>query len=265
MEARLLWPLTLFSMVFAFSASKGPPSLPDDAGPYITGQLQHLDVLIVYTTCPFNNRTKRAPFDWRRLPCSSVALHCNKSTLDVDCFEAVPMLDFFVQNYDRPLARKYIFIHAHERSWHYPESIYVQLAFLLNSSYFATQDFGGLYATQFSSGAWGNKECSQWAEGLYQFLFAGTSMPKDPPRTSVSRPCCASFFMSSDLVKMRAKAELLLFRNRLQMWSRQNKHLTKGPAWYCSRLMEDSWHLMFYGKQNVPRGPEVRAKTTAIS
>lgn len=237
----------------------------EDARP-IAYQERHEDippVLVIYTTCMLNTNGFRV-FDASRLPAPSHELRCSPETNLIDCHEAVPMLDFLINNYEKPLAHKYIFIHGHDRAWHHPTSIFTQLRYLINSSYFQNQEFGGIYNQFYARGCWGPKE-AHWAGPLYEYLFRDTSMPQEQNCKENQRPCCATFFMSSSLTQTRPKSEYILIRDRLRQWSREHVAISKGPAYYCGRSLEYTWHILLANKSFIPKNPMEMSLFTATT
>jgi hypothetical protein len=174
----------------------------------------------------------------------SIGILCNNVTNPYDCHEAVPYLNFVIDNYDSNLADKYIFVHGHDRAWHYQGSVLTAIGTLINTRYFRNQNFGGLFKAEYAGGACGEGE-SGWAGPLYRFLFANTSMPTQMVTESNQRPCCGTFWMNSELVRTRPKEEYVLIRDRLREWSKENMDRTPSAAWFCGRMMEYNWHILF--------------------
>lgn len=216
-----------------------------------SGSSQLHPVLFLYLTCPGSNSTRS--FDFSRLPGASLEVRCNPVTNKIDCNEAVPILNFLLTTYDKPLAEKYVFLHAHEEAWHYNRDIFSQLPLLLSSNYFRSRSFGGVFGRYFSDDAWGPGE-EEWARPLYHFLFNGTSMPTEPIRKKNQRPCCSTFFMNSELVRTRQKWEYRQIIDRLRAWSRRHMDIERGPAYWCGRVLEYNWHLLISNKSYIPRG-----------
>ena len=76
-----------------------------------------------------------------------------------------------------------------------------QLRKLLQSTYFLTEQFGGIFRRFYGQDAWGPNE-EPWARPIYHYLLQGTSMPHEPVRAGNQRPCCATFFMDSSLTQL---------------------------------------------------------------
>lgn len=205
--------------------------------------------LLVYTTCHIPGKIP-APFSIWKTSIPAIGLECNQTTRTIDCNEAVPYLNFIIDHYDKPLADKYIFAHGHDNSWHYQGDFFDALENLLNSTYFRKMSYGGVFRGYYFKGAWGDKE-DWWARPLYRFIFKNTSMPADPIERNNQRPCCATFWLNSDLIKNRKKSEYIEMRNKLREWSITHADAKPDPAWYCGRTMEYNWHIIFTKKAYI--------------
>jgi hypothetical protein len=179
-----------------------------------------------------------------------LGIECDNETNFVDCHEAVPYLNFIIENYDKPLADKYIFAHGHEEAWHYQGNFFEALDSLLKSTYFRKMKYGGVFRGTYATGAWGPGE-GRWAKGLYRWIFNGTTMPPEPIETGNQRPCCATFWLNQELIKNRKVEEYVRVRDGLRDWSRRHADADPDPAWFCGRLMEYNWHILFTKKAYV--------------
>jgi hypothetical protein len=200
--------------------------------------------LLVYTTC----RGDRFPV-WKT-PIPAVGIECDNETNSIDCHEAVPYLNFIIENYDRPLADKYIFAHGHEAAWHYAGNFFDALESLLRSTYFRKLKYGGVFRQTFSTGAWGDGE-EHWARPLYSYVFKQTAMPAAPVEVGNQRPCCATFWLNSELIRNRKVTEYIAVRDALREWSKENRNMEPNPAYFCGRVMEYNWHILFTKKAFV--------------
>lgn len=251
-RSSLLVVLLLFEFRTSGHQHHSPPLLQPTNVPYGPGPPKIAPILFVYTTCNLTVKAKSGKFDRRRLPGPSKELTCIPETNRFDCCESVPMLNFIIANYETPLADKYVFIHGHEESWHYKPPLYTQLQKIMATSYFDTEDYGGIYGEYFTPGPRPGGEQS-WALPIYKYIFANTSMAHDA-RVGAS-PCCGTFFMKSSLIHTRAKSEYIIIRDNLRRWSREHLHVPLGAAFRCSRVMEWTWHILFANKTNIPKAP----------
>ena len=236
-----------------FRFSKTDPSKPliTYSNIMATPTGQRPRALLIYTTCHLPDRPVSEFSIWRTsIP--AIGIECNKETRFDDCNEAVPYLNFVIDNYDTPLADKYIFAHGHDTSWHYQGDFFDALESLLDSAYFRKMKYGGVFRGQYASGAWGENE-EWWARPLYKYVFANTSMPPEPVEEHNQRPCCATFWLNSELVRNRKKEEYIEMRDKLRQWSRAHQDANPDPAWYCGRTMEYNWHIIFTKKAYVDR------------
>jgi hypothetical protein len=93
-------------------------------------------------------------------------------------------------------------------------------------------------------------------ESQYQYMFHNTSMPPHMIDANNLFPCCATFFVDSDLVRTRSKDEYLLIISRLRQWSKEHPRVrNQEPAVYCGRVMEYTWHILLTNRTNIPQLP----------
>jgi hypothetical protein len=207
---------------------------------------QH-DVLIVYTTCNSSDR-----FAIWKTAIPAVRIECDSATRANDCNEAVPLLNFVIRHYDEPLAARYVFAHGHNYGWHYQGDFFDGLRALFRTRYWRRREYGGVFKGFYAGGAWGTDE-GWWARPLYSFVFSNTSMPMLPIETNNFRPCCATFWFNSALIRTRKKDEYITIRERLREWSRTHQNLNPTPAFYCGRIMEYNWHILLANRSCIPR------------
>jgi hypothetical protein len=206
--------------------------------------------LLIYTVC---NEFRMSAFSLWRTSLPHLKISCNPYTRWIDCHEAVGYLTFAIETYDRPLARRYLFIHAHDRSWHYNRNVFDALDQCRKSNYYKEQRYGAIFPDMPGTGPWGRGK-DYCAKSLYYEIFNGTSMPANPIRENNLRPCCATFFMDSELIRTRPKAEYILIRDRLRTYSLRMREEGLGRKRYsirCSWLMEWNWHIMFANRSNI--------------
>jgi hypothetical protein len=211
----------------------------------LTRYLELPPVMVVYTSC-----NDFWPFPVWKLSMPSYQLKCHPETNSIDCKEAVPMLEFLIKTWDQPLAHKYIFVHAHEFSWHYPRSVFSQIQDLIKTSYFRDNDIGGVFP-DFREGPYEPE-----MDAIYEYVFRNTSMPPKLYQKWNNRPCCSTFFVNSDLVRTRGVDEYKLIISRLRQWSRENPNAYgRDAAYFCSRILEYNWHVMLTTRSNVTALP----------
>ena len=64
-------------------------------------------------------------------------------------------------------------------------------------------------------------------------------------------PCCATFFVKTKQIRKRSKEEYIkIFQNLLE-WIKYNKDM----QFYCSRLFEFTWHILFTNNYEIPLPP----------
>lgn len=208
-------------------------------------------VALIYATCAIPGKTQPEFSPWRsKIP--TIQAECDMKTRGIDCNEAVPYLNFIIENYDNPIADRYIFVHGHDRAWHHTANLFDALEKLMQLTYWQENSFGGVFYRFYARGPWGNDE-EDWAEPLYREIFVNTSMPKDPQIMNNQRPCCATFWFDSKLIKNRQKKEYILIRDRLRNWSLHHAYVVPNPGYYCGRTMEYNWHILLTKKSLVQR------------
>jgi hypothetical protein len=139
------------------------------------------------------------------------------------------------------------FMHAHDTSWHADTPMEKQWLKLLNSGdYIFDEPFGSIYC--FNNKLWaanqlvtGSKPVSWW----WNLMFKDTNWQKEPiDIDSLAYSCCATFFVSGELLLrhsiaeyQRVQANLLAACNRSELFP----PAYPGPV---GRLMEGTWHFM---------------------
>ena len=190
---------------------------------------------VVITAC--GNEKEIPKFD----PEQTTFTNCNVLG---DCKEAPAYLDFLINWYDNLTEEVVVFVHGHAKSWHITnteKAIYNAV----NTSYFWEQPFGG-----FNEGVW-KKNCDNVVyQELYSYYFDNTTMPRVWNRFSVY-PCCATFFVRTEQIRMRPESDYINILNNLRKWMTINP----GQSYYCSRLFEYTWHILLTGSNFILTPP----------
>ena len=161
------------------------------------------------------------------------------------CHEAPYMLDFLYNWYDNLTEETIVFSHAHLKSWHI-DNIEDAIFSTQNTPYWKTHSFGG-----FANGLW-KRCCDNIAfQDIYPYLFNGTTMPRVWDRFS-TYPCCSTFFVKTNQIRMRPKENYRRIFLNLQKWVEMNPNL----GWHCSRVFEYTWHILLGQKTQIdpPKG-----------
>jgi hypothetical protein len=238
---------------------------------HLTHRHHLLDVLVVYTTCPVTSANDLFPAWKFRIPTFNIK--CDPLKVRQSCREAVGYLNFVISNYDYPPAKRYIFVHGHETSWHYPRSIFREVERIINTEYWRQNTYGAVYPHLI--GPW-CAETQTWAVPFYKYLYHGTSMPTEAPVSGTRWPCCGTFWVNSLQTRVRRKDEYILIRDRLIEWSLQVNNPRHEPVnrtlgivqhfpqmsgsrssagWYCSRIAEFTWALLLANISIVKQPP----------
>lgn len=204
-------------------------------------------IVVVYMTCKANPKAN-VTFDPKRFGLKTINIKCNPQTRDFECREAIPMLDFIIDNYGNYPAQKIFFIHGHERSGHYWTSVYNVIRKVIKMDYFRNDRFGGIYKAVFHPySMWApnttKKEHNREIRKIFPYVYKNTSMWHYYNLNETSFPCCSTFFIDSESMMRRTKEEYIYIRERLRELAYDYKK--RKVVWeYCSYLMEYSWHLL---------------------
>lgn len=194
-------------------------------------------ILLVYMTCG----TAYEPPPQLTIP--SIEIKCDTQNNYYQCHETGPYLKFIIDHYEKPLADIYIFIHGHETAWHYTSPVTEAIERLVHSTYVEENTFGGLEC--FWNYIPAIIKSNPIVNELYDYFFSGTSISTNP-QEYWSYPCCSTFFVHSNSIKLRKLDEYKSWFSRIQTWSRRfgNNHPEKDPAVYCGRIFEGLWNVI---------------------
>ena len=182
-------------------------------------------------------------FDDTRFNLPTYHLSCKHRESD-ECHEAVPYLRFIYEHYE-DLEGKIFFVHGHEYSWHYPQSVFQLVKQRMKSKQFKNDPFGSLTYWQVQTHIPWQIE-GRFTE-LFNDIFYNTTMMKFKDIQSYQFYCCASFFVDANNFKIRPRYEYKLFIDRLINYS----HHHSNPAYYCGRIMEYTWQLVLNEQTHV--------------
>lgn len=214
--------------------------------PKITYKRGKPAIKIVYVTCK-----EKKPFRYWEFNLPTEGLKCNKSNLKYDAKEAVPYLNWIIDNYDDPPADKIIFVHGHRKSWHYQSNIFRVVNHTIHQLAFAKNDYGGMYNLGWYNFApWVTMPA--YRQAFYE-IFHNLSLMQFYNINSSSMPCCATFYVSSKNFKYRTKEEYKIIRDRIRFYS--NKYSLDNPTMKLPILMEFIWHLLLGNTTHVDRKP----------
>lgn len=172
----------------------------------------------VYITSFDNN------FDDARFNLPTYHLSCKHIESD-ECHEAVPYLRFIYEHYDG-LEGKIFFIHGHEYSWHYRQSVFQLVKQRMKSKQFKNDPFGTFTYWQVQTHVPWQIE-GRFTEH-FNDIFYNTTMMKFKDIQSYQFYCCASFFVDANNFKIRPRSEYKLFIIRIII---QIQHITAEESW----------------------------------
>ena len=176
----------------------------------------------------------------------SVVLQCRNET--DGCNEAIPYIKAIYDWYDKITEENMVFMHSHVRSWHIGD-LTKELEPFSHTSYFREMEYGG-----FESGCWKNGCDDPTHYEPYNFIYNNVSgMPTFWDRWGVY-PCCATFFVKTEVVRRRPRSEYKKILDNAIAWAK-----TKGDKGKrCGYMFEFTWHLLFTGKQLIEPPPSYR-------
>ena len=170
--------------------------------------------------------------------------YCDQRTNRYDCHEGIPYLKFIYENYDLPAAKKFIFIHGHNTSWHHPVSIYTVINNLLRTKQFYEMDYGSV--NHFFYQTYVHWVKIEKFRKMFLHVYHDTPMMKFYNTSIVWFPCCATFFVDSKLFKTRSKEFYRELIHRYRDYSVEDPD--PYTSYYCGQLLEYTWHIIFTDK-----------------
>jgi hypothetical protein len=165
-----------------------------------------------------------------------------------------------------------IFIHAHDRSSHYPGgTIWDHIEALVKTDYFRTRDFGNVINSVlflglgfFPRDGYPWAQMDEWPINMTDyayFLFRNTSF-MNMPWTEWHMPCCSTFFMNSDLIRKHPQWEYRTVMDRVRTTIRveycdlfNRSTCASNPSqserkFILGGLLERAWGAMFTGRSD---------------
>lgn len=133
-------------------------------------------------------------------------------------------------------------MHGHIHSWHYINPLSRTMNKLINSKYIKEESFGGFQCYwNYAPTILIDKTYMK----LFNILFKKTSVKIDE-FGNWSYPCCGTFFVHTDQIKLKPKSEYIQMIENLKEWSERDIAFKKeyGNQYdgYCGRIYEMMWH-----------------------
>lgn len=170
-------------------------------------------------------------FPAMRLEVDSYNVKCNPQTDISLCKETLLLLDYIIEFHNRFPAKKIIFIHGHDTSWHYRRSVTSLINSAVKTEKFKKNDYGGLYRTGWHHQSFFLRKDKDGPEyfKMYNEIYANTSVFKYLNGYKISYPCCSTFYIDSKLINDNPLSLYKTVRDRIARWVEKNtvdsKHL----------------------------------------
>lgn len=199
--------------------------------------------LLIYVTCG------NATFNVSTSPIPTIEIHCDPTLKSIECAESGPYLRFIIDNYDKPLAEVYFFAHGHDVAWHYIEPYFQKVNQVLKSKELVTDSYGGVECVYNTCPTINSPRFYT----IYNELFKNTSMEFNL-FTEWQYPCCGTFFVKSSQIRKRLKSDYQQLFENMYNWNKYEypkTGWTRSSLFYCSRIYEAIWHIMFANKSKI--------------
>lgn len=173
----------------------------------------------------------------------SYRIQCTTPIGGYECGESKAYLDFIVETYDKPLAEIYIFMHGHNKAWHFINPLSRTMNKLIKSSYINEENYGG-YQCYWNYGPTVITD-EKPANDLIKLLFKDTNVEIDN-FGNWSYPCCGTFFVHTDQIRRRPKLEYIHMVENLNEWTNKDlkfkQQFGKKYDGFCGRIFEMMWN-----------------------
>lgn len=230
------------------------------------GNFEPFDILLIVQGCN-HSIYKRANFTYTKSQFPLLYIHCDLDTNWKSIRDGGIILDFIVDQYDKPLAKKYIFIHDHDISWHYKTDIWDRLNYIVTTHYFDEREYGGIYCKYWFTG-YDRSEIypinnAQTIDDAVKELKIIKSSTDDYVERKDIFPCCNTFFVNPKLfykyksvtyTKLHKRLRKLVINTFNEYGSIKDQHVWSSN-WYGGIWLEAFWHDLF-GYKIVPLPPK---------
>lgn len=227
-------------------------------------------IIVVIISCPKDFRTINLNIS--KLPFDVEIIICNKKSNAYDAREGGLILDYIINNYNRKKYKTAIFIHDHEKSFHYPYSITERIKKISHEDYIYKIDFIGVNCRYIQFNV-GNKYeyIFHEVESIDKYYLSEIGIDhvniSEVHENRYIFPCCASFIINTKLFHIHSKLYYKTLRNALRIFTLygfNNFHLRNISKkflklnyrnYVAGAYMEFTWSTMF-GQKNVSLPPD---------
>jgi hypothetical protein len=193
----------------------------------------------------------------------------------MDAREIGPMLRFMRDYRGKHEVERIIFCHEHERSWHYPISIWKIISRVIKTRFFWTSDFGNVVSGTYITTSFNRDRTGEictvttgvgsWIRMsvIVEFLFENTSISRESFKHPIWKtPCCSTFFIDPEILLKRTREEYDSILDRIHwlashpeagIWQEATNHTRFSAKDIAHNAMvgwvvERSWTMLLTGK-----------------
>lgn len=209
--------------------------------------------LVLITTCDSDHKVRES---LTKNKINSLELECNQETRFDDCIQNIRLLEFFVDHYQDDLAKTYVITDEHIEHWHHG-NITECLLDIENKKIFDDYEYNGYFDywndenfTKKSS--WDLQSPPYSFYDLMSYFFDDMGIDWEGYN---SYPSCTTFFMKAEMIRTHSIDFYRKLITKGRDWSRKHKEWKPYPGYYCGRVFEYSYHLIFGKNKLIDKPP----------
>lgn len=211
--------------------------------------------LVLITTCD-SPKTVINYLTKNKINC--LELECHNETKRLDCVQTIRILEFFVQNYYNDLAEIYVITDDHINHWHHG-NILNGINNALQNNYFVNYSYNGyfdIWNDDFftKKSKWDTQNPSYSFFDLMDYFYNDTNIDW---KGHNYYPCCTSFFVRAENIRFHSIDFYKKLIAKGRDWSLKHNNWHPYPGYYCGRIFEYSFHLMFTGNKYIEKPPKL--------
>lgn len=215
------------------------------------------DILVVYVDC-WHSYHAHPEWHPEKSNFPLYKLDCDLNTNWKGIREGGMMIDFFMKYYDKPLAKKYIFIHAHDTSWHYLTDIWDRLDYIVTTDYYKNNDFGSIFCMYNYFGLDENDKLNMIGVKPVDDYLKKFGIPftiETQIKEKHMSPCCSTFFITPEVIQYQKYDFWRILKIHLVDYviMKTNNNPEDDEAFNHNRWaaiwLESMWHQLFNRKR----------------